>query len=473
MLHAFNDNGVEVFGYIPATLFSTDAGAGLHYLSDPTYTHRYYVDLSPAVQDAYITLGGNASWRSILVGALRGGGKGIFAIDVTDPSALATSAASKVMWEFTHNDLGYTFSEIQIGKMNNGKWAAVFGNGYNNDPTGDGHAKLFVLYLDGSNITSPIIIDTGEGYLDSVSKECGNASSDCNGLSTPRLVDLNGDGTTDRVYAGDLHGNLWAFNVADVTPSNWSLAYGTNPLFRACSTSSCTSSNRQPITSQPDVMWHPTQTAYATQPNLMVFFGTGQYLTQMDIATSQVQTFYGVWDSNLGNLDRSVLQLQTISTTYNDSALGNVRTISSNTVDYSSTEKGWLIDLPISGERSVTNPVAVGSVVFFNTVIPNTSSSNMCSVGGSGWLMVVDLLTGGAPSFAPIDVNDDGIFDTSDQLGNDPVIGTDSPGVPAESRIISDKRITVDSTGAIVIDNVQPGPPQVPSRMSWSELDAP
>jgi type IV pilus assembly protein PilY1 len=474
MLHAFNENGVEVFAYVPASLSSTNAAAGLHYLSDPSYQHQYYVDLSPTVQDAYITLGGTASWRTILVGALRGGGKGLFAIDVSDPTALASNAAGKVMWEFAHNDLGYTFSDVQIGKMNNGKWAAVFGNGYNNDPNGDGHAKLFILYLDGSNAASPLIIDTGAGYLDPTSLDCANAGSDCNGLSTPRLVDLNGDGTVDRIFAGDLHGNLWAFNVSDKTgTATWLSAYGSNPLFRACSAYPCTTGNRQPITSQPDVIQHPTQTSYATRSNLMVFFGTGQYLTQADIGNTQVQTFYGVWDSNTGNIDRSYLQPQVISTTYNDAVLGDVRTITSNAVNYSSTEKGWLIDLPVAGERAVTNPAAFGSVVFFNTVIPTSASSNMCSVGGSGWLMVVDLLTGGEPAFVPIDVNNNGVFDSGDQLSGDTVVGTVSTGVPAESRFIADKRVTADSTGSISFDNVQSGPPQLPSRMSWSELDAP
>ena len=150
-----------------------------------------------------------------------------------------------------------------------------------------------------------------------------------------------------------------------------------------------------------------------------------------------------------------------------------MRTISSNTVAYSSTQKGWLIDLPVSGERAVTNPTAFGAVAFFNTVIPTVAGSTMCSVGGSGWLMAVDLLTGGEPRFIPIDVNNDGVFDSTDQLAGASVVGTESTGVPAESRFISNKRVTADSTGAIDIDNIQSGPPEAPSRMSWNELEAP
>jgi len=478
MLHALDENGIEVFGYFPASLFSTVSDKGLHYLSDPTYGHNYYVDLSPTVQDAFIDVGtGTKEWRSILVGALRGGGKGLFAIDITDPAALASNAAGNVLWEFTDSDLGYTFSDIRIAKMSNGEWAAVFGNGYNNDPNGDGRAKLFVVYLDWNKNPStprpPIVIDTGAGNLDAVSKDCDNPGSDCNGLGTPRLVDLNGDGTIDRIYAGDLFGNMWAFDVSDPTfTSNWKPAYGVNPLFRACATTPCTSSNRQPIMVEPDLVQHPTKFASSTAPNLLVFFGTGQYLVQSDNASTQQQSFYGIWDSGTANLDRNSLQSQTITTTA-DAVLGNVRTITENSVPYSSSEKGWYIDLPTTGERSVTNPSAFGSIVNFNTVIPTSSSSNMCSVGGSGWLMAVDLLTGGAPKFVPIDIDNNGTFDASDKLGASIVVGTQSDGVPAESRFISNKRVTADSTGAVSIDNMQSNLPPLPARMSWSELDAP
>ena len=476
MLHALDENGNEVFAYIPGSLFSTVAGEGLHYLSDPTYIHRYYVDLSPTVQDAYINIGGTPAWHSILIGGLRGGGKGLFAIDVTDPSALASAAASKVLWEFTDNNLGYTFSDISIGKMNNGTWAAIFGNGYNSDPNGDGHAKLFILPLDG---TSPVIIDTSVGNI--ANTDCNDPGSDCNGLAAPRLVDLNGDGIIDRIYAGDLFGNLWAFDVSNALAAGWAPAYGTDPLFQACSATPCTSSNRQPITMEPDIEFHPTQSSNSTAPNQLVFFGTGQYLTQQDNADKAQQSFYGVWDSGgTGDLNRDALVSQTITTTL-DASLGNVRTTTQNPVVYSSTTKGWLIDFPtlsggaLSGERSVTRPSALGSIVFFNTMTPTISSSDLCSVGGSGWLMAVDLLTGGQPALIPIDADNNGVFDANDKLGSAIVVGTQTGGggVPSESRFISNKRVTTDSSGGLQVDNVQTGPAKLPARMSWSELDAP
>ena len=469
MLHAFDDAGVELFAYIPSMVFSTGNGEGLHHLTEAGYQHRYFVDLSVTVADAFADLGsGTADWHSVLVGGLRGGGKGLFAIDVTDPASFtsASNVASKVLWEFTHDDLGYTFSDIKIGKMNNGKWAAIFGNGYNNDPTGDGTSKVFVVYLDGSNVSAPVILETGEGTI--ANGDCSDPGSDCNGMSTPATVDLNGDGTVDRIYAGDLHGKLWAFDVSSTTASYWASAYGTSPaytpLFTACVATPCDASNRQPITSKPAVARHPFMRSVTTLPNLMVFFGTGQYITTTDSLSADSQSFYGVWDSGVSNLAPDTLVEQTIT---DDASNGiEVRTITDYSVDYS-VKKGWKIPLPTSMERMVTNPLGYGSLVFFNTMIP---SATTCAAGGSGWLMAVDMLNGGTPSFQPIDVNADGAFDTNDMVGTTASVGTRSSGIPTDSTFISDKRVTANSDGTVVFENVQPSGPQSPARMSWTGL---
>ena len=458
MLHAFDadNDGQELFAYIPSMLYSTAPDTGLHYLTDPTYIHRYYVDLSATAADVY--LGG---WKTLLVGGLRGGGKGVFALDITDP---ASFDAGDILWEFTNPDLGYSFSDIRIGKLNNGKWAAIFGNGYNNDPAGDGRAKLFIVYLDGSNLSTPMVISTGAGSMSN--SDCGDMASDCNGLSSPALADLNGDGTIDRVYAGDLHGNLWAFNISSSNTVNWDLAYAGTPLARACTSATCTTGNRQPITSRPSLARHKTQRGVSTGPNLMVFFGTGQYMSASDNDNSQQQTFYGIWDSGSGGITRSDLQAQILST---DTSNGQtVRTLSDNTVNYP-TQKGWYINLPTTKERVVTNSTAIGDLVFFSTMIP---SSNQCGYGGSGWLMLATQLNGGAPTFGAVDVNGDGVIDAADlsALG-DYVVGIQSDGIPTESRFISDKRVTTDSSGAIQVESVEAFEQSMPARTSWSPIE--
>jgi len=457
MLHAFNaETGVERFAYLPNLVYSSGAGQGLHALAETVYQHNYYVDLTPTVADVFV-----GGWKTMLVGGLRGGGKGIFALDIT------TEGTPTTQFEFTHTDLGYTFSDIQIAKMNNGKWAAIFGNGYNN--TGDGRAKLFIVYLDKSGYN---IIDTGAGTL--ANGDCGDVDSDCNGLSSPALADMNGDGRIDRVYAGDLQGKMWAFNVGSTTPAEWALAFGADtPLMTACrsATSPCPVADRQPITTRPALARHPTQRTVATYTNLMVMFGTGQYLVDSDIADTAAQSVYGIWDRSDSNLVRSNLIQQTLTAATSQSGIP-IRTVTDTAVNYSSlstTDYGWYLDLPESKERMVVNPVSYGGVVFFNTMTPTTAQ--ICdSAGGSGWLMALDIMSGGEPYFAPLDTNNDTHFNTTDGTATKIAVGSKIEGVPTESKFISDKRITVDSNKNVNVQNIQGIAPIPASRLSWTSV---
>ena len=194
MLHGFDgDTGDEVLAYIPSNLFSTGTGEGLHYLTEQDYSHRYYNDLTPSISDVYI----NGGWRTILIGGQRAGGQGYFALDVTNPSNFTeANAADIVMWEFTDEDLGFTYSRPQIGMMNDGTWVAIFGNGYNHTGTSTvgGDSQLFIVDIATGSLIKKI--STGAGTI-----------ADRNGLGTPTLADLDGNGTIDRAYAGDLQGN--------------------------------------------------------------------------------------------------------------------------------------------------------------------------------------------------------------------------------------------------------------------------
>lgn len=452
-LHAFKaDTGEEVFAYYPKAVFSAEERLGLHWLADPVYEHRYYVDIEPAVGEVYVDTGDadGLTWRTVLVGGLRGGGRGIYALDVSDPGEFtdASGVAGNVLWEFTHPDLGYTYSKPTIVKLNDGRWAAVFGNGYNPDPTviashdvaagtpiTSGEAVLFIKYLDtaspsGRAITTKVgSIASGGGCLD--------AGSDCNGLSTPAVVDLGADRVADRVYAGDLKGNLWVFDLSSSDPAQWKPAYGTltkpEPLFSAYYLDG-SNEQPQPITSQPMVTLHPTKRQDATSPNTMVFFGTGQYITENDPLTTGTNSFYGIWDGGAtidferGSTD-SVLVKQTITNetgTLGGDAKKEVRTLSNNPVNYD-TSKGWFADLPDKGERVTVTPIIYAGHVLYSTMVP---ASDLCSdSAGYGWLMAHNLADGSEPSFTILDVTGDGNFDASDQVGDKNVAGVkyDSP----------------------------------------------
>ncbi|MCF6353493.1 MAG: hypothetical protein L3J26_00055 [Candidatus Polarisedimenticolaceae bacterium] len=402
-LHGFNaNNGEEVFAYFPKALFSDAENAGLHWLADPGYIHRYYADQTPAIGNVFI----KDAWRTVLVSGLRGGGKALFALDITDPGALAdeSTAATKVLWEFTHKYLGYTFGQPTLAKLNNGKWAAIFGNGYDNGPDGDGKARLFIVNLSDGKIIR--IINTGVGSIENGS--CSDEESKCNGLSAPAIVDLNGDGIADRAYAGDLAGNLWAFDLSSKKKSQWKKS----KLFKT--------NDGQPITTRPAVTLHPYQRGSGTTPNTMLFFGTGQYINKTDIDNETTQSFYGIWDngSEVTNVETNLVKQEITEHEITiDNSTYKVRTMSSNPVSYP-TKRGWYVNFKTSKERTIVNPVIFGSLVIFTTIIPE---QNLCGVGGGSWLMVLDSNSGGAPRFTALDINRDGLFSESDMAG-DPAV---------------------------------------------------
>lgn len=472
MLHGFaQSSGTEILGYVPNTLFSSAAADGLHYLSDPAYSHRYYVDLRPSVADVFARTqpSGTLSWKTVLVGGLRGGGRGMFALDVTDPTAFSESGnapGDTVMWEFTSvddPDLGHTFSRPSIvpleGPSKSIRWAVIFGNGYNDQ--GSGEAKLFILLLEGGldgNWTA------GSDYIE-ISTGVGT-TTDRNGLSTPAVVDTDGDRIADRVYAGDLRGNLWAFDLSGSNVGNWGVAHkkGKTPLPMFVAPAG------QQITSSPVVVRNSDQaTSAGNFPNTLVMFGTGQYLTAGDIVTTDTQTMYGVWDAGDAALDRSNLLQQIIGF---GSTTGGVpvRTLTDYPADYASIH-GWYIDLPDSGERIVTDPVIRDELVFFNTMRPDT---NPCEAGGSGWLMVAKWINGGRPDEVSFDTNNDGLLDDQDEVGGEPAVGIQLTGIPTSPVNLANKRYTstTQTTGGSTIDVteiIEAGGPRT-GRLSWEEL---
>jgi len=458
--------------YVPNAQYSTTATGGLHYLSDPAYAHRYEVDLTPTIADVYARTrpAGAVDWNTVLIGGLRGGGRGLFALDITAPSAFSetgSAPANTVMWEFTSTDdpdLGHTFSRPSIvpleGPGGSIRWGVVVGNGYND--LGSGEAKLFILLLEGG-------LDgtwtSGTDYIE-ISTEVGTTTNR-NGLSTPAVVDTDGDGWADRAYAGDLLGNMWAFDLSGSNAGNWDVAYTSagptpEPLFTAPA--------NQQITSTPVIVRNKQiPTAAGNFPNTLVLFGTGQYLTTGDITTTNTQSMYGVWDSGTDELTRTdlVQQLIGIGTT-----TGGVvgRTLTDTAIPYA-TAFGWYMDLPDSGERIITDPVIRDDLVFFSTMIPDT---NPCNFGGTGWLMVAKWINGGRPDDVSFDLNRD--FDISglDAIGGNAAAGVAILGIPTAPVTLGNRRYvsTTETTGADgieVTEIINTGGLNT-GRLSWEEL---
>ncbi len=458
MLHGFSEStGEEVMAYVPNALFDDSPGKGLHYLTDPAYSHRYYVDLSPTVADVYLN---SSAWKTLLVGGLRAGGRGIFALDITYRTNSAASnpytdanAASKVLWEFDSSDnsnLGYTFAKPTITMMENNKWAVIFGNGYNSD---DGEASLFILYidegLDGTwSANDYIEIKTGVG-----------TSGSKNGLSTPALIDTDGNGQTDRVYAGDLEGNLWAFDLSATNSNQWKVAYKTGSTPKPLFTATDASNNPQPITSKPIASTQGVSVPGSPTPNLMVFFGTGQFIVDSDKTSTSDQSFYGIWDNGSQALDRSDLTKQAIIEN------GSTRTTNKppTTIPYDNTHNGWYHDLPSTGERMVVNPKLRGKFVFYNTLIPGT---DLCQPNGFSWSMAVKQ-SDGAMSDSPIfDTNGDGEVDADDVQ----TAGFSTENIIGETSFLGGNMYFQDANANTGQAPIGVNNDENTGRMSWQEL---
>ena len=397
MLHGFNaQTGVEEFAFIPTAVFPK-----LNKLTGANYSHEFYVDGSPVVADVY----DGEEWRTILVGTLKAGGKSIFALDITHPGE------EKLLWEFDDSKLpddaevkmGYSFSQPTIARLHTGTWTVVFGNGYESTNNTNGKAALY-------------IVDAMEGTL-LKNLEVEGVDGIPNGLSTPKLADYNADGVADYVYAGDLQGNVWRFDLlrngrSDSAPftteddsenvvSDFEVAYGGQPLFSAVADNGST---RQPITSAPSLVLHPSGFGY------LVVFGTGKFFETGDKEgdKSIAQTVYGIWDKQtLGeeasnpNISRSSLQEQEIVTQTTVEADGSSRqglVLSNNNVSWQASDNqpaqnGWYLNLRQSdGEMVVENMSQLGRTVFFQSLIPN---DDPCGDGATNWTYAINPFTGG------------------------------------------------------------------------------
>lgn len=460
MLHGFRvADGVEQLAYIPASLLGE-----LPQLTRPDYNHRYYVDGTPRVGDAYQ----GSRWKTLLLGSTGAGGKAVFAIDVTAPNNFT---ADKMLWEFTHSEMGIALAAPTLVRVKaDNKWVALVANGYNSNSQ---TARLFVLDL----ATGAVIkeIDTQVG-----------SASEPNGLSSPLPVDEDGDRVVDYVYAGDLQGNLWKFDLSDNNSAQWGIAFKAGnkpkPLFQACD-GACSTSTRQPITMRPLAIRHP-------RGGIMVLMGTGSYFTNDDKSlptNPRLEAVYGIWDTG-SEVSRSQLLQQSITHEFvaNGTTIKfNVRVVSSRDVNYTS-QKGWYLVLKSPGlskgvgERAVSEMLYRHKRLIFNTLIP---SADACDFGGRSWLMELDPVSGARLTYSVFDVNGDGAVNDDDyvgikdEAGNDikvPVSGKQFDELTTTPSVVEDadmeRKYISGSSGNISV-TLEEGAGDLGGRQSWLQLE--
>ena len=507
MLHAFKatnyipgtttldpKRGYEKLAYVPRTLYKNLAN-----LSSTTYNHQFYVDGSPTIVDAfYKGRDGTTGWHTTLAGGLNKGGQGIYVLDVTDPKSFAETTGKAndiVQWEFNDSndaDLGYTYSQPLIARMSNNKWAVIFGNGYNNtDPDGNasttGDAVLYIAFIeagvDGKWTAGDFVkIDTGVGLKDDPKNATvGTAGYDStlsqpNGLAGVSAVDVNDDYVTDYIYAGDLYGNMWKFDVRDPNTAKWTIYNKSGntpiPFFIA----EDKTGKRQPITSSPEAI-------RAANNSTMVLFGTGKYLetTDTNSTTATTQSFYGVIDdgSTSTHGGRSTMLEQTVLNeqprTFTNPKTGAVATQLVRETSNNGADQyvDWFMDLPAQGERVVYPAIARGFLkphIIFVSIIPG---DDPCSAGGNSWLMELDARDGSKTKHSVFDLNYDGSVSTADNAGSTVLNGWKQTGIQTAPSIIAagdtEKKFLSSSTGSIRTVT-EAAPKASAGRQSWQQL---
>lgn len=445
MLHGFDAlTGVELFAYVPAGIDFAD----LSTLSDPQYSpsHRYFVDGPVVVSSTTQTAG-----KNYLVATLGRGGRGIFGLDVTSPTAFD---ATDVLWDKTGsglgNDMGQILGEPLIATLNSVDGsghhvqAVIVSNGINSP---NGNAVLFVLNLvDGSIIAK---IDTGIG---------GD-----NGLSAPRGADSDGDGRLDYVYAGDLKGNIWKFDLKDTAASNWGTAFGGSPLFTATDSTG----KAQPITAGLSIARDPDS------KKIWVFAGTGSFMTTGDVSSNDVQSMYGLIDDGPAISGRDKLVDRDIIVVKNQDG-HDVRGFESPGT-MPASKRGWFVDLdePSPGERIVSNPRVRGIVLLFASMVP--PKENTCEAGGTGYINAIDPFTGTSLANPYFDGNGDGKVDDNDRVtaADDTVVVIGSidlgVGMPTLPTLIDKLLVVGGSKGTLGSVTMNPQGSSA-RRVSWREI---
>lgn len=448
MLHGFDAvTGMEKLAYVPTSVYPN-----LSKLTDPYYVHRYLVDGTLAAADVQTGTGSNQKWSTVLTAGLGNGGTGFVALDVSNPAEFTEANSSKIVkFEYTSaNDanVGFIPGAINVVKLNNGKFGAIFANGYN--AGGTGKSTLFVVDIETGDLITKIATPAG-------------STTTPNALATPLLIDLNGDRTVDVVYAGDQLGNMWKFDLSGSNASSWGVDY---LLFKS----------DHPITSAPEVGEHPRN-------GFMVYFGGGKYLEGSDIGDKTKRAIYGVWDQyldpNLAADKATLVELRKLAaprvklsdlTAQTFTMVGTSFRKATNNATTGTL--GWTATFPTDGERVVSQPILRDRRLMFTSIIPSGAE---CTPGGNSWFNELDWLTGGPLPATQLDTNGDGKINGDDSnisgiaiegIVSNPAI-QDSPvkvdGVPQELNLLNTSKGEINAP-------LGKGDPKHARRLSWRQV---
>ncbi|MDD2742909.1 MAG: PilC/PilY family type IV pilus protein [Rhodocyclaceae bacterium] len=393
--------GTELWAYVPnmvlagPTLPTPDPMTdGLASRGKATaFTHKYHVDQTPFARDIDFedTLGASpsctspgstgCSWRTILVGGLGKGGRGYYALDVTNPSDWSNEAAvaGKVLWEFTDEDMGYSFGRPVIVRTQRDGWVVILSSGYNNtygtDTTHRGKGFLFIVNA-----------KTG-ALIEKISTGVGSEVSPSGFARPAAFIPDSATYLTDYVYGGDLDGNVWRFDLRG-TPTSYPTPTKIAKLTSDGSDGTSDPTVNQPVTVQPKIEIGQNGI------NRWVFIGTGKLLSPADMGSSQQQSFYAIRDGSRTKVygtdtNQTALPSGASFPVTRNKLVSNTNLLTGFLED-PSKPMGWFYDLHAS-EKITTPLVANEGLISWNGYLPTTDA---CAPGAASNVYVTDYDSG-------------------------------------------------------------------------------
>lgn len=528
-----SNDGYELLAYMPAAVVNAihTTTPSLDF-SSTQYAQlgNSYVDATPGSGDLYYKTGtGAPAWHTWVVGGLGAGGNGnptannanggvigdptsiaigsIYALDVTNPAAFSESSASSIVigdWSSTNttqtcsnytgtapclSNMGSTYGTPLIRRMHDGNWAVIFGNGLNSSVGGAGIFIMTVAQSNGAISFRYLPAGTGSGPTTNAS----GAITARNGIAAVASADLDGDNIVDYIYAGDVFGNVWRYDVTSSNPTQW--AVRSSPII----------STGLPITTRVTVS---STLSTNGAPRIIVGLGTGrifpQTLTSAATPASGTQYLMGVWDWDMTSwnskgspqyasltapqtVTTSALQTQTATDiNYKNGSIVGARTVTQNTVCWQGTttctannnQYGWKLALPDTGEQVVFNPVIEDGLFQVNTTIPGVNQVLTCNTQpASGYTMAIAPDTGSsAPNPYFGDATNNYVTTNGLVISGIGLSGTGSPSYVSKGKKkylitqTSNPNGVTNGVGTGVVIAVNPGATGVGQRLTWAKL---
>ncbi|HGN6299647.1 TPA: PilC family type IV pilus tip adhesin, partial [Neisseria gonorrhoeae] len=378
MVHLFKRNGTDQRGYelklsyIPGTMPRKDIESKDSTLAKElrTFAEKGYVGDRYGVDGGFvlrrITDDQDRQKHFFMFGAMGLGGRGAYALDLSKIDGNYPAAAP--LFDVKNGDnngknrvkveLGYTVGTPQIGKTQNGKYAAFLASGY---------AAKDIVSSDNTTALYVYDLENGSGSLIKKIEAPGGKG----GLSSPTLVDKDLDGTVDIAYAGDRGGNMYRFDLSDSDPNKWSA----KAIFEGT----------KPITSAPAVS--------RLADKRVVIFGTGSDLSEQDVLDTEEQYIYGIFDDDTeaGNVKVDPKGLGGGLLEQVLSEENKILFLTNNKASGGSNGKGWVVKLK-EGQRVTVKPIVVLRTAF--VTIRSYTGNDKC--GAQTAILGINTADGGA-----------------------------------------------------------------------------